>query len=231
MFRNLLAPGILVNDDAGLTTAGYAVCVFLALAAFLVAGVLAGRRKEAETGREGMSAKQLAFCGVALALGFATSYIKLYDPPYGGSVTLLSMLFICLPGNWYGLAVGLLVAFVYGILQFLQGPYVLSLFQVACDYLLAFTALGLSGLFAGKKNGLSWGYLVGVIARGVFHSLGGYLYWMEYMPEEFPKSLAALYPIIYNYTYLLIEAALTLIIINLPPVKKALEEVRKTAVS
>ena len=44
-----------------------------------------------------------------------------------------------------------------------------------------------------------------VIARGAFHALGGYLYWMSYMPDNFPKSLTAIYPIVYNYSYLLAE--------------------------
>src|SRR5699024_11917622 len=37
-----------------------------------------------------------------------------------------------------------------------------------------------------------------VIARGAFHALGGYLYWMDYMPDNFPQSLRSLYPILYN---------------------------------
>ena len=72
--------------------------------------------------------------------------------PYGGSVTLLSMLFIVLVANWYGVKTGMLVGFAYGILQFLQEPYFLTLFQVCCDYVLAFAALGLAGLFRDLKS-------------------------------------------------------------------------------
>ena len=68
-----------------------------------------------------------------------------------------------------------------------------------------------------------------VLARGFFHTLGGYLYWMDYMPGNFPQSLKALYPIIYNYSYLLAEGVLTVILISLPPVKKALQTVARTA--
>ena len=49
------------------------------------------------------------------------------------------------------------------------------------------------------------------------------------MPENFPQSLTALYPIIYNYSYLLAEGVLTVILISLPPVKKALQTVARTA--
>ena len=124
----------------------------------------------------------------------------------------------------------MLVGLAYGVLQFLQEPYFLSLFQVCCDYVLAFAALGLSGLFRKRKNGLLIGYIAAVLARGFFHSLGGYLYWMDYMPENFPQSLRALYPIIYNYSYLLAEGVITVIIIRLPAVSNALERIRKSAV-
>ena len=128
--------------------------------------------------------------------------------------------FIVLVGNWYGPKAGVLVGLVFGILQFIQEPYVLSFFQVCCDYILAFAALGVAGFFAKNRNGLVAGYIVAVIARGAFHALGGYLYWMDYMPENFPKALTSLYPILYNYSYLLAEGVITVIIISIPAVAK-----------
>ena len=106
----------------------------------------------------------------------------------------------------------------------------LSFFQVCCDYVLAFAALGLSGLFYKSKNGLLKGYLLGIFARGAFHALGGYLYWMEYMPETFPQALKPVYPIVYNYSYILAEGVITVIIICLPPVARALQQVKRRAV-
>lgn len=50
------------------------------------------------------------------------------------------------------------------------------------------------------------------------------------MPANFPQSLKALYPIIYNYSYLLAEGVLTVIVIRVPAVEKALERVKKSAV-
>lgn len=176
-----------------------------------------------------MSIKQIVFCSMAVALSFLTSYIKLFAMPYGGSVTLFSMLFVCLIGYWYGPAIGCMTGFAYGILQFLQEPFVLSFFQVGCDYLFAFTGLGLAGLFRRSKHGLIKGYLFAIFVRGAFHSLGGYLYWMDYMPDNFPRTLTAIYPIVYNYSYILTEGILTVIILSLPPVAKALTEVKKIA--
>lgn len=203
---------VFVNHEGGLTTAGYGLSVAI-LALCLLAGWTLANRGE----RKRMDVRQLAYCAMAVALAYAASFIKVFKMPYGGSVTLMSMLFI------------VLVGFAYGILQFLQEPYFLSLFQVCCDYTFAFAALGLAGLFRKRKGGLAAGYIAAVMVRGVFHTLGGYLYWMDYMPENFPQALRNLYPIIYNYSYLLAEGAVTLAVLKIPAVESALERVRGNA--
>ncbi|OUO76606.1 proton-coupled thiamine transporter YuaJ [Blautia sp. An249] len=217
----------LVNAEGGLTTAGYVISVAAGILLFVLALVFAGK----SSARQKMSVKQLVFCAMAMALAFITSYIKLFELPWGGSITLCSMLFIVLAAYWYGPKTGMLVGLAYGILQFIQEPYVLSFFQVCCDYILAFAALGVAGFFANQKYGLIKGYIAAVIARGAFHALGGYLYWMDYMPENFPQALKSLYPIVYNYSYLLAEAVLTLIILAIPAVSKALNQVKQNALS
>lgn len=216
----------MVNAEGGLTTAGYAVSIAIGVILFVAAIVIAGKNSQ----KKKMTTRQMVFCAAALALAFVTSYIKLFGMPWGGSVTLCSMLFIVLIANWYGVQTGILCGLAYGILQFLQEPYVLSFFQVCCDYILAFAALGVAGLFAKKEHGLLKGYIVAVIARGAFHALGGYLYWMDYMPENFPQSLKWIYPVAYNYSYLLVEAVITVIVISIPAVARGLAQVKKTAV-
>ncbi|MCI9238048.1 energy-coupled thiamine transporter ThiT [Lachnospiraceae bacterium 50-23] len=216
-----------VTAEGGLTTAGYAVCIAAGLILFLAALIFAGKESE----KKGLSTKQLVFCAMAMALAFVTSYMKIFRMPWGGSITLCSMLFIVLIANWYGVKAGISVGLAYSILQFIQEPYVLSFFQVCCDYFLAFAALGAAGFFAKSSHGLVKGYIAAVIARGAFHALGGYLYWMDYMPDNFPQSLKSIYPIAYNYSYLLAEALITVIVISIPAVARALEQVKKTAVS
>lgn len=215
----------MVNAEGGLTTAGYVVCILAGILFFVLALVFAGKNST----KSKMSTRQLVFCAMALALAFVTSYIKLLELPWGGSITLCSMLFIVLIGNWYGVQTGILVGLAYGILQFIQEPYVLSFFQVCCDYILAFAALGVAGFFAKKNNGLLKGYIAAVLARGVFHSLGGYLYWMDYMPDSFPQSLKSIYPIVYNYSFLLAEGVITVIIISIPAVAGGINQVKKLA--
>lgn len=215
----------LVNAEGGLTTAGYVLCIAVGIILFVAALVFAGKISE----KKKMGTRQLVFCAMAMALAFITSYLKLFNMPWGGSVTLCSMLFIVLVANWYGPKTGVLVGLAYGILQFIQEPYVLSFFQVCCDYILAFAALGVAGFFAKSSHGLLKGYIAAVIARGSFHALGGYLYWMDYMPDNFPKALTSVYPIVYNYSYLVAEGIITVIIISIPAVSKALNRVKQTA--
>ena len=217
---------LFVNGEGGLTTAGYALS-----AALLVLSILAGLSLADRGEKKGFAAKQLAYCAMAVALAYVTSFIKVLKLPYGGSVTLLSMLFIVLVANWYGVKTGILVGLAYGILQFIQEPYVLSLFQVCCDYVLAFAALGVAGFFSRSPKGLVKGYIAAVLARGAFHALGGYLYWMSYMPDNFPQSLRSVYPIVYNYSFLLVEALITAAVISVPAVASALNQVKRTAVS
>ena len=100
------------------------------------------------TGRSASSAvKRLVFSAMGIALAIVTSYIKVWEMPMGGSVTLLSMLFICLIGYWFGAGYGILAGAAYGILQFIIDPYMVSVLQILFDYPLAFGALGLSGFF------------------------------------------------------------------------------------
>ena len=210
------------------TTAGTVLLVVLAAAALILAAVIFGKSRDRKEAKP-FSIKRLTFSAMAIALAYVTSYIRLFDLPYGGSVTLFSMLFICLVGYWYGPKAGLLTGFAFSILQFLQQPYILTPLQVCLDNFFAFTALGLSGFFRNMKNGLVIGYIAGALARGLCHTIGGYLFWMSYMPDNFPQSLAAVYPIVYNYSYIVLEAVITVIILSIPAVKSAMKKVRELA--
>jgi len=227
---------LFLNKEDGyfsLTTGGI-VTVAIVIALLVVLTALL-KEKSSNAGGEqksSFSAKQLVFCAVALAIGFVASYIKLFHMPWGGSVTLCSMLFVTLIGYWYGPGIGLTAGFAYGLLQFVQGGggYILSPLQVCFDYIFAFAALGLSGFFYKKRNGLIKGYIFAILVRGLFHTIGGYLYWMDYMPENFPSSMAGIYPFAYNYAYILAEGIITIVILMLPPVKNAVARVKKMAV-
>lgn len=202
-----------------LTTWGYMGLIAILLCVLSAAAFLSKAHK--------LSTKQLVFCAMAMALATVTSCIKIWPMPMGGSVTLLSMLFISLIGYWYGLRTGLLTAIAYGILQLIIDPYVISLPQLFIDYIFAFGALGLSGLFTSSKHGLYKGYLASILGRFVFSFISGVAFFGG-SAAEYGLSVP-IYSICYNGAYIFTEAVITLIIIALPPVKDALNRIKHIA--
>ena len=170
--------------------------------------------------------KKLVFSAMGITLALITSYLKLWNMPMGGSVTLLSMLFISLIGYWFGARYGIVTGESFGLLQFILNPYMLSIPQVLLDYPLAFGALGFSGFFRNHKYSLQLGYIAGVLGRFIFSTLSGVIFFASYAPEGMNPWI---YSMIYQGSYLGAEALLTLIIISLPPVTKALKIVRVQA--
>lgn len=180
-----------------------------------------------------LTTKTIVFSAVcvALAIVIATVFkIKLPSQLNGGSITLFSMLFICLTGYWYGPVVSLTAAAAYGILQFITGPYIVHPLQVLLDFPLAFGALGLSGFFHDKKHGLLLGYIAGVAGRFLFHEISGFIFYTEYVGNLQSDLLAIWASTVINLSYLLPEMILTIILLALPPVQNAMARVKKMAV-
>lgn len=202
-----------------LTGAGYGVLVALMLAVLLLGCVISN-----PAGKKKIGTKQLVFSAMAMALAMVTSAVKLVDMPMGGSVTLCSMLFICLIGYLFGIRTGLTAAVAYGVLQLVVNPYIISISQMLTDYVFAFGALGLSGLMAKKKNGLIKGYLVGILGRYFFTFLSGMIFFG--MNAASYHMSAPIYSLVYNGAYIGLEALITTVLLALPPVSKGLDRVK-----
>ncbi|MBD5545934.1 MAG: proton-coupled thiamine transporter YuaJ [Lachnospiraceae bacterium] len=215
----------IMDEEGGvsyaLTGAGYGVLIAMVIAFLLLGCLLSGNRERK------IGTKQLVFSAMAMALGMVTSMIKLIDMPMGGSVTLCSMLFICLIGYMFGIRTGLMAAVAYGFLQLIVDPYIISIPQVLTDYICAFGALGLSGVFADRKHGLIWGYLLGVLGRYFFSFLSGMIFFGSY--ASYYNMSAPVYSLAYNGAYLGLEALVTVVILLLPPVSAGLLKVKNMA--
>ena len=218
----------IIDEEYGnyfeLTTAGYVSLIIAMLVVFAVGCFLFRNRTSKKN-----DTKQLVFSAMAIALAVVTSMLKLFHLPMGGSVTLFSMLFICLIGYWYGFGAGLTTAISYGFLQLLIDPYIISIPQMLVDYIFAFGALGLSGLFSNKKHGLIIGYIVGVLGRYFFAFLSGMIFFGTYAADY--NMAAPIYSLVYNGAYIGAEAVLTLILIGIPPVNNALAKIKTMALN
>lgn len=174
-----------------------------------------------------MKAKQMAISGLAIALAMVIStVVKLPSLPNGGSVTLFSMLIVSMVGYWYGPTAGIATAVTYGIFQFITEPFFLHPVQVLLDYPLAFGALGLSGFFSDKKNGLVRGYIAGVLGRLLFHEISGLIFYSSYVGGLQGNMAAIGAVLLYNASYVLTEGGMTLAVLSVPTVRRTLERMK-----
>ena len=163
-----------------------------------------------------MKTRKITLAGMMIALATVLSMVKLFEAPYGGSVTAGSMVPIILfsmlvPAKW-----GIAQAVCYGIIQLLLGwyaPPVQSALNfvlvILLDYIIAFGGLGLAGAL-GRKSGkaaAAVGTFCALLIRFLCHFASGILIWSSFAPEGQPVWL---YSLLYNGGYMLCEAVITM---------------------
>lgn len=150
---------------------------------------------------------------IMVALAQVLGYLKLWQMPNGGSVTFVMLPIFVYCARW-GFSRGMLAAFALSVLQFLlDGGLALGWQSIFGDYLLAYSALGLAGLFARHKYGFFLGSLAGGFARFLVAWVVGATVWAEYMPEAFfgmTMTQPWIYSLLYNGSYILLSLALSL---------------------
>ena len=182
--------------------------------------------------------RALCECAIMLALAVVLSYIKFWQLPFDGSITLFSMLPVCLMAIKYGWKWGLGTAFCFSWFQILQGGVfswgltpVMLIGSLFLDYILAYTVLGFAGIF--RKKGY-WGMLGGITLvcalRFLVHFLAGIILWANL--EQFVAfgkewvNRPVLYSICYNGIYMLPETVMTSvgawILLKIPQMKRIL---------
>ncbi|MBQ4206989.1 MAG: energy-coupled thiamine transporter ThiT [Clostridia bacterium] len=166
------------------------------------------------------STQKLAECAIMLALSVLLNAFPIYKMPMGGDVTLFCQLPIVVISYRHGLRWGLLTGFAMGVIQMLFGlsnfSYVTGIVAylvVACaDYLIAFSSLGLGGIFRGKiKNqaaALAAGVALVSVIRFVCHFISGVTVWADYANGA---KAVWIYSLGYNGTYMAAELVLTVI--------------------
>ncbi len=187
---------------------------------------------------------------IATAISLICEYIPFLNLPFGGTITIASTLPVIAISYMYGLKWGFASSFVYALIQIAVGTKtVAALFTPAddgtvafgvaigvilIDYILAFTSLGLGGIygkFMNKKGALVLGSVTALLCCYFFHFLSGALYygaWAEwfftdtvladlsiskYIMQNFSGAgLASIYSLVYNGCYMIPEIVITAIV-------------------
>ena len=160
------------------------------------------------------STRKLVEASLLVALATVLSVFKLAELPYGGSITLASMLPVVLLSYRHGTRWGLGGGAVFAVLQQLLGLKNLSYFTtwqsvvavIFLDYLIAFTVIGLGGVFRRtieRQNlSLAVGAVFVCVLRYICHVISGATVWAGL---SIPTSAALGYSLIYNATYMIPE--------------------------
>lgn len=184
---------------------------------------------------------------IAVVLELVSKLLGL-ELPFGGTITLASMFPVVLISYRYGVKWGLLSGFTYSLLQMIMGAKVVSAMflpgedQMAVwqairvcllDYVLAYTILGVGGMFKGKFKKpaleLALGVFVALLLRYIVHIISGAIFygaWAEWFfsQEGFYKigesilgkysgtALSIVYSVFYNGLYMVPEIIITTVV-------------------
>lgn len=155
---------------------------------------------------------------IMVALALVLNQLKIFRLPNGGSITL-EMLPIFFYAVRWGVGPGLLAGFAFGLLQmFIDGAVAWGWQSLLLDYLVAFTPLGLAGLFKGKQWGIFAGTVLGSVVRFIVHFISGITIYAIVAPTElFNMTFTSpwMYSLAYNGSYMAIDMALCLVVFGL----------------
>nr|WP_083430897.1 energy-coupled thiamine transporter ThiT [Ndongobacter massiliensis] len=185
------------------------------------------------------SAQMLAEAGLMIALAKVLSMIKLFEAPYGGSVTLGSMAPLFIFAVRWGWKRGLLVGMVYGFVDLMIGGYIIHPLQLVLDYPLAYMMCGFAGLRTVRSEERFLSFLppifLAVALRFVCHVLSGCIFFgaidftkpgatlaEALVPANFFSGLS--YSVLYNLGYLSFDFIICVALMGLlwQPIRRAL---------
>ena len=165
--------------------------------------------------------KKISICAILVTASFLLSKLKFFEFlfPFGGSVTLFSMLFLALPAYFCGIKYGILSCLIFSSLHIINGSHIYSAPQAFFDYVLSYLFFFITGfsIVKKKKNGFLVAFIIAAFCRWIFSTISGLLFFMEYTPEGFHPLV---YPFVYNAMYIIPEAIITIVVIQTDFFKK-----------
>lgn len=198
-----------VNEDVN--TLGLYISAVLAVAAVVAAALFFGRHD-----KKGFDSASIAYASMCIAMSFALSYLRIVQMPQGGSITIASLVPLMIYSYMFGIRKGVIAGFIYGLMQAFQDPYILHPAQFLLDYPVAFSCIGLAGIFAKTKAlekvapvQFGLGAIVAGLGRFVMHFLSGMFAFGMWAPEGQPVWL---YSLIYQSGYVLPDIAIAIVV-------------------
>ncbi len=171
--------------------------------------------------KQSQIARTLTESAVMIALATVLSLIKIIQLPYGGAVTVASLLPLAVISYRHGLRWGLFTAFAHGVIQQIFDLSLLNYFSdwkslvtlILLDYLVAFSAAGLAGVFRkpirNQTSALCLGCFTVCMIRYACHVVSGFTVWTGF---SMPTKASLIYSLSYNATYMLPETIVLLVI-------------------
>lgn len=181
-----------------------------------------------------LTTRRMVESAILIAIGTVLSILSFQGPwALGGSITICSMLPLVFIAQRHGSKWGVFSAFIYALLQMMlgfknvgYGRNILEMVLIALlDYILAFSVIGLAGVFNKRfsqhRTALMVGIAVTFFARFLFHFVSGWLIWEALWPNELAWS-SPLWSLVYNGSYMLPETLITLLVawISYTPMKR-----------
>ena len=211
--KNILGDGYYTGDYGKLNSPVLYILSALLVVVVVATSLIVGRKNKTP-----FDARAISMAGISIALSFVLSYVK-FEAAWlqGGSITLVSFLPICLFSYVYGMKKGLIVGFIYGLLQAIQDPYIVHPGQFLLDYPIAFSMIAFAGLLT-DLNALDnlprLKFSISAILVGLFryiaHVISGVFAFGAYAADSGASSFFT-YSAIYN-TYVFIDIALVVVV-------------------
>ena len=154
--------------------------------------------------------RKLTEIAISIALACVFRFLRLWQMPQGGSVSLemVPILFLAFRS---GAKSGITAGSIYGLISIIFDGTIYHPMSILLDYFFAFGVLGIAGFFPKKLFGIIFGSTAAVLGRFFFSLMSGVFLFAEYAPEG---QSPWIYSLVYNASYMLPELIIAIIVLT-----------------
>ena len=167
-----------------------------------------------------VTTRQLVESALMIAVAVVLNELLKIPSPLGGGLTVVSMLPLVIISHRHGAAWGVFTAFVFSLIELMFGlknvgyaeNTVMAIGIIFLDYILAYSVIGLSGVFGKSRKAVAIGIAVTFTLRFISHWVAGAWIWGVWMPDEYMGMAMTnpwIYSALYNGWYMAAELVLT----------------------